>query len=862
MWSADQKRLYFMSDRGGTENIWDKPIAGSARQLTQFKDGRVLFPSISYDGKAVVFERDFRIWSLDTASRKAAPVNITLRGVPASPAIQHTTLSNQFSDLTVSKDGKKIAFIARGDVFAASSKDGGSAAQVTSTPGLESGLTWSPDSSRVTYVSYRNGSGQVFTYDLSSQTETQITSGPDGDDAPMWSPDGKLLAFVRGGLELRVYDPVSKQDRLVAKTIFSKPPVIFGQMFAWSPDSKWLAYAVSGDRRFRNMHVVPVEGGAAIPISFVPNVFGSSIAWSPDGTYLLFDTGQRTENTQIARVDLLPRTPKFREDQFRDLFIVPKPAEPAKPASPNPDSPKPEGAKPSDESTPVKPVKIVAEGIRNRLSLLPVGMDADAVVISPDGKQLLFRSSAAGRTNLYLYSLDELAREPAVPRQLTSTAGRKGDHQFSQDGKEVYYLENGRVSVINVDTRQPRPLTVTAEVDIDFSKQKEIVFQQAWSYLNDHFYDPKFHGADWAGMREKYRQYAAAARTPDELRRVVSLMIGELNASHLGISAPGGGSDVSGRLGLRFDRKEYEGSGKLRITEVIPLGPVDLLQEVKPGWYLLAIDGVNLDRATNVDEQLLHKVNKRVQLALAPQADGTGRRTFAVRPVSPSTEKNLLYRGWVESRREYVAKASGGRLGYVHMPDMGTQSLDRLYLDLDVENIRRDGVVIDIRNNNGGFVNAYALDVFARRPYLNMTFRGFEDAAPARSVLGQRSLELPTILVVNQHSLSDAEDFTEGYRSLKLGSVVGTPTAGWIIYTSGTALIDGSILRLPFIKVTTADGTNMEMNPRPVDVLVDRPHGESYNGRDTQLDTAVRELLKQIDSRKGKSRPATSSGAQ
>jgi len=196
-----------------------------------------------------------------------------------------------------------------------------------------------------------------------------------------------------------------------------------------------------------------------------------------------------------------------------------------------------------------------------------------------------------------------------------------------------------------------------------------------------------------------------------------------------------------------------------------------------------------------------------------------------------------------------VARVSDGRLGYVHMVDMGQGSLEQLFMDLDSENRGREGVVVDVRHNNGGFVNAYAIDVFARRGYLTMTYRGAGMSAPARTILGQRSLEKPTILVTDQHSLSDAEDFTEGYRSLHLGKVVGEPTAGWIIYTSGATLIDGSAVRMPFITVRGSDGQVMEMHPRPVDVRVDRPVGESYAGRDSQLDAAVRELLAQIDRR-------------
>jgi tricorn protease len=174
---------------------------------------------------------------------------------------------------------------------------------------------------------------------------------------------------------------------------------------------------------------------------------------------------------------------------------------------------------------------------------------------------------------------------------------------------------------------------------------------------------------------------------------------------------------------------------------------------------------------------------------------------------------------------------------------MGSESLAQLHIDLDAANQGREGVVIDIRNNNGGFVNAYALDVFTRKPYLTMTYRDSRVAAPARTVLGQRSLEKPTILVTNHASLSDAEDFTEGYRALKAGKVVGEPTSGWIIYTTNTTLLDGSLLRLPFIRITTASGEDMERRPRPVDVRVEQVLGEEISGRDSQLERAVKELL-------------------
>lgn len=869
MWGAAGRSLFYVSDRSdagnrnGAQNIWAAtPGRQDYRRVSNFTSGRVLWPSISYDGREIVFEHDFHIWKLDTESGKTTDVPITLRGAAAGPAIEHLRLSDRISELQLSPDGKKVAFVVHGEVFAASSADGGDAARVTSTPVEEYQITWAPDSRRLVYVSDRDGTPHLFLYDFNNNSETQLTRDTGDDSTPRFSPDGKSLAFIRNAKELRVLEMAAKKERVVATGAFERPPIISDRPFVWSPDNKWLAFMAIGENQFRNVHVVPVESGTNRPISFLANVFSNTVSWSPDGAFVLFDTGQRTETIQLARVDLLPRTPRFREDQFRDLFKeeTPRNVTPATrpeplPASPEPprDLPSPSPspgatASPEDKKPTAKPVQISFEEIRRRLSLLPVGIDVNYQTISPDGKWVAMIASAANQENIYIYSLDELSRDPVVSKQLTSTPGSKSSAQFSPDSKEIFYLENGRIGVVNLEGKA-RSLAVTAEMDVDFSREKREVFNQAWSYLRDFFYDPNYHGANWQEVRAEYEPLIVGARTPDEMRRLLQLMIGELNASHLGASPPASANQAStGRLGLRFDRREYEVAGHLKITEVIALSPAAISGSVKPGDYLLAVDGRPLDGRTNLDEILSYKIGRRVVLTIANSTDGEGKHDVAVRPVNGATEKALLYRAWVDRNREYVSRISNGRLGYVHMFDMSSASLTQLYVDLDAENHARDGVVIDIRNNNGGFVNVYAIDVLARRGYLTMTLRGL-DGSPARTVLGQRALGRPTILVTNQHSLSDAEDFTEGYRALHLGEVVGEPTAGWIIYTWGQTLIDGTNFRLPRMKITANDGTDMERHPRPVDVEVIRPVGETLTGRDSQLDAAVSELLKQLGAR-------------
>ncbi len=848
LWTADGRSLFYVSDRGGAQNVWTKPVTGgaAARQLTTFSQGRVLWPSISADGKLIAFEHDFEIWTLDTATNAASRIAITRRGAPASSGVEHLSLTEGFTELALAPDGKKVAFVARGEVFAASAKDGGDATRLTRTVDNESSLAWSPDSRKLVYSSDRGGKSRLFLYDFATNSEAPLTSGADTDHSPRFSPDGKTVAFVRGEAELRAVDMASRAERALARGSFDRPPFAGEPPFAWSPDGQWLAFLTAGTKAFTNVMIVDAAGTSARPASYVANTFSNSISWAPNGKALYFDTGQRTEPRQIARIDLMPRTPQFREDQFRDLFRE----EPAKPAPGT--TPKPAAVEPPVAEAPASTsaaVQIVFDDIRRRLTLLPTGLDAGSQRISPDGKVLLLNGRAAGQQNLYTFSIDELSTEPAVARQLTSTAGGKSSAQFTPDGKEVYLLEQGRISVVTVENRQSRRLSVTAEMDVDFATEKTALFEQAWSFQRHNFFDPAFNGVDWQAVRARYAPLVAGAATRDELRRLLNLMVGELNASHSGVNAPAGAPPVVGKLGLRFDRKIYEQSGRFKVTEVIPLTPA-AIGGVRAGEYLESVDGLTLGARTNLDQLLSHTINRKVDLVVLAGEGGASRRTISVRPTNQATEKNLVYRQWVEQNRAYVAKASGGRLGYVHMFDMSDGAINQLNLDLDEENHRRDGVVIDVRNNNGGFVNMYALDVFTRRNYLTMTSRG-GPAAPGRNVLGQRALGAPTVLVTNQHSLSDAEDFTEGYRSLKLGKVVGEPTAGWIVFTSNMPLIDGTIVRIPSTRVDDLAGKKMEQSPRQVDVLVKRPVGESYSGRDTQLDAAVKELLTQLGGRLG-----------
>jgi C-terminal processing protease CtpA/Prc len=292
---------------------------------------------------------------------------------------------------------------------------------------------------------------------------------------------------------------------------------------------------------------------------------------------------------------------------------------------------------------------------------------------------------------------------------------------------------------------------------------------------------------------------------------------------------------------------EQAASGALRVAEVLPDSPAALLPEPpQPGEYLVALDGTPITPQSNLDDLLQRKVGRRVELRFAAAPDASESRSLNIRPIDSDDYEHLRYRAWVNANKAYVHRISEGRLGYVHIEAMSYEAYQQFLVDLDAETHSKVGVVLDIRYNGGGHIATFILDVLARPPVLRSGFRGSLVSDPYH-FSGNRTLNRPTVLVTNESSASNAEIFTEIYRRLELGQVVGKPTSGAVIGTINVGLLNGSYLRLPIYSYHTPEGEDLEGTGRSVDILVERPVGEWAAGRDRQLDSAVEALLANID---------------
>ncbi|MCK5055779.1 MAG: PD40 domain-containing protein [Candidatus Aminicenantes bacterium] len=835
MWSADSQTIYYVTDKDGTFNIWSMDISGSGKkQLTRHNSDGVRFSAISKNGKIIVYEWGTGIYTIAASGGEPRKVEISAPTEEKVNQVEWKTFSSEASEMALSPDEKQLAFVVRGEVFVMKNeKNPGKAVRLTDTPARESDITWSPDSEALVYVSDREGNKDLFIVKSIDPAEKRLarslklttlrfTLSEKDEYAPQFSPDGSKLAYIEGLGDLKIIDMKTQKTSRLLKG-WAEPE------YSWSPDSKWIAYSLDDNEFNRDIRIIPAAGGDSVNITQHPDADGNPV-WSEDGRKLAFTSRRIGDSEDIWMVFLRREDEEKTKEDFKEEEGREKEQADRKDRDKKDKKGKKKAA-----------VRIDFEDIHRRLRRVTSLEGSESrVSISPDGKTFMFTANIEGRNDLWSVKWDG-----AELKRITK-GGQSPNHiQWTKDGKKLFYLSLGKIKSITKEGKVSKLIPFQAKMTINHRAERLQKFDEGWRTLNRYFYDPGFHGIDWQAMKKKYRPVAAEQATIRGFNDVVTLMLGELNASHLGIRGPVTGPRIStGMLGLRFD-ESYKGQG-LKVESVLPEGPGDIAAaRVYSGETLIRIGDKEIDAGTNIHALLNETVGERVPITLLSK--DKKERSLVVRPIDKQRFDDLEYKRWVKARRQKVDQWSGGKLGYVHIRGMSMPGFEQFEMELYSVAHGKEGLIIDVRNNGGGWTTDYMLAVLSPRPHAYTIPRDGEKGYPLSERLPFYAWSKPVTVMCNEWSFSNAEIFPHAVKTLKRGKVVGSPTGGLVISTGGISLIDGASFRVPFRGwYTLSTGLNQENNGCIPDVVVWDQPGDRGADRDPQLKKAVDVLLKDV----------------
>ena len=863
-WSADGQSLYFASERDGVMNLFRQPLAvtvgesaagletetepavvagGDPAALTHFDRDGIQYLEVSRDGRWATFEWDGGIYIVATAGGEPRRVAIDCPADTKQNQVSHETRTSGATEYAFAPGEEELAFIVEGEVYVARIVDDElrDPKRITETDARERDLAWL-DEHTLLYASDRHGDDDIFLARSTDEDEprlgrsryreeVRLTDAPETERRPQVSPDGETILYTRGTRFLWTMEPDGDDQEL----LLDEPGILHS---SWSPDSRYVAYSYTTLGYAEDIFILDTETGESVNVSNHPNDDFHPL-WSGDGKRLSW--ASRTEEG-LYHLKYLWLTWEEADKTEAQREREEEEEEEAREADDDDD----EGEEDEDEEE-VPEVRIdygdYAERIHTVTTVRGYYWDYDA---SPDGEHYALRTDAI--EEMELWTVDWKGERL---RRMTYDGADPDEIRWSEDNERVRYISDGRIKdILDEEDATPHTYGFSAELTVDLDARRLQKFHEAWRLLNDGFYDPNFHGIDWQAVREKYEPLAAEAIMTEDWNDVVREMIGELNASHLGVYGgphPGRGDDETGFLGFTPD-DDYAGPG-VRVAKILRRGPLDREgSRVEVGEVILAIDGEPIEAGMNPYPLLNHTVDEEIDLDVARDGRGRDRRTLTVVPISGWRAWRLTYEQWMDENRARIDELSGGRLGYVHMSAMGGGNWDAFIEDLFSEAYGRDGLVLDIRYNNGGSIHDQVLTFLSRRPYAYTRSRADRDTT--YDALWR--WDGPVVLMINERSYSDGEIFPWGFKALGLGRIVGMPTFGAVIGTNDVRLIDGTGFRVPGTGWYRPDGRNLENDPVTPDVEVPDVPEEDLRGRDAQLEAAVEECLRMLAAGEGK----------
>jgi tricorn protease len=859
MWSGNS--IYFLSDRDENKkmNLFVYDFTNEeTRKLTSFKDFDIKFPSLG--PKAIVFENGGFIYRFDLEKKEAKKVPVIISDDITSSRSKFVKVSDEITNYEISPDGKRALFGARGDVFTVPAKHGNTR-NLTNTSGIhERNSKWSPDGKWIAYISDQSGEDEIYiTLQDGSGAPRQITIGGDTYKYQIcWSPDSRRILWGDKLLRLNYVDIETKKIVEVAR---AKRWEI--RSFAWSPDSNWISYQKPEAESMTKVYLYNCTTKKTYEVT--EGWYSSySPSFSSDGKYLFFVSDRdfspiysRTEwnyaYSSMARVYLvtLSKDVKSPFEPKSDEVTLKKGSEESEGQKKGAKKGQKKGdkEKTSAQKKGAK-IKVNPAGLKDRIIGLPIGV-ADYWHITSVGEKIYYmmRSARARKSSLKMYDLKE---------QKETDLGNINGYEISQDQKKMLVSQEKSYAIIDLPKA---PLKIKdklnlsdMETKVDLRQEWNQIFNECWRQMKYFFYAPNMHGVNWEAMKARYKPLAEAVSHRADLTYVIGEMIGELNVGHTYV----GGGDIPrpkkvpvGMLGAQFERDAN--SGYYKIKKILkgenwnkslrsPLTEVGI--KVKEGDYLIAINGKPANKMADMYEVLINTVGKQVTLRVNSKPEERGSREVVVLPVRD--ELSLFYYNWVQNNMEKVDKATKGKVGYIHVPDMGRQGLNE-FVKHFYPQLRKKALIIDVRGNGGGSVSPMLIERLRREiAMVGISRDTIPTPDPEAIMLG------PKVCLIDEFSASDGDIFPYRFKKHKLGKLIGKRTWGGVVGIRGTLpLVDGGSFMKPEFASYSVDGKEWIIEGYGVepDIYVDNDPAKEYAGEDQQLNKAIEVILEELKSK-------------
>ncbi len=814
--------IYFISDEANGEYNLYSFENGKKNGLTNFSTS-IKSPVVNANGGKVVFEKDYQIFLYDVVKKKAEPVNISLVRNYLLPKDKDYAVSGNITAFDVSPDGKKLAFISRGDLFV-SDVEGKFIRQLNEgKTERASAVKWLGDNKTLFFLQTKNGYYNLYSMaaDGSSPLKEITKNNANGR---FLSLNNKLTkaAMISGRGEVLLVDTKSFEVKTILKD------EIWGNRGStpyFSPNDEYLTFNVYRDFE-ADIVVHEIKSGKTTNLTN-SGVTESDPLWSPDSKYLYFVSNPLKPSypfglnpAKIYRVSLEKNDDPYRIEKFDELFT-----------------------------------EVKKDTTKKKDSLVAINIDTDRFLermesVGPDaGNQYLLALVQKGDKQTVLYSSDHGEGKTALwktvyePFESPKTEKIQGStlrvSEFVEADGKYFVLSGGGISKLNLDANKLDPISVSFTFRRNLASEFNQMFEQAWAQMEENFYDETFRGLNWTKIKDRYSAYLPYINSRQDLRVLLTDMLGELNSSHTGFGTGGIDEEVSLKSRTVDPGILFEKDNPYTVKRIISRGPADKKEiRIEPGDVLVKVNEVAIDPSKDRSMYFTQpSADREIQLTFK-----NGKGTYEVN-VHPATSiAGLLYEEWIDANQKRVDEKTNKKVAYTYMKNMSGGELETFFMDIARDFYRKDALILDLRYNTGGNVHDEVLRYLSQKTYLKWKYRG-------GALTGQSNFapaDKPIVLLINEQSLSDAEMTAAGFKALKLGTIIGNETYRWIVFTTATSLVDGSSVRLPSWGCYSLDGKDIEFSGVSPDIKVLNEFDDKLNGRDPQLDKAIEVILNQL----------------